>query len=277
MILKIMKSPKLILFLILALGSTSSIAIAQESDDLDVIELELDNSKPAPASGVAPAQTQSSSTQSEFSEREPTPKAKMTDFSGLGTLAPFREISVIQKRFMPKTGRFQAFAGGTLVTNDPFFLTFGGVGKGSYFLTEQWGVELNYFTLTTSTQQGTNDLKSNNNVATENLVYPKSFVGVDIVYSPIYGKMTWFNEKIVPFDLYFSAGYGSTSLQSGDNAGTLHLATGQIFALSKSHAFRWDFSWNFFNAKGVDKQTSTFNNLFLTVGMSWFFPEAGYR
>ena len=254
------------LLLLFSLLGFQQVAWSQDGEELDVIEMELNN-------------TPASTPRSEFNEKEsPQPKSgKLSDFSGLGTLAPFREISVIQKRFMPKTGRFQLFAGGTLVTNDPFFQTFGGVAKASYFLTEQWGVELNYFSLTTSTRQGTTEMKENNNVNTENLVYPQNYMGADIVFVPIYGKMTWFNERIVPFDLYFSAGYGTTGTQSGENAGTLHLSTGQIFAISKAYAFRWDFSWNFFNAKGVDGNSNTFNNLFLTVGMSWFFPEASYR
>ncbi|ASD64663.1 outer membrane beta-barrel domain-containing protein [Bdellovibrio bacteriovorus] len=240
-----------------------------EGDELDVIELELEKEAP---------RQQPSISDSTPSYQETAPKDNtLTDFSGLGTLAPFQEISIIQKRFLPKTGRFQLFGGLTTVTNDPFFLTFGGVAKASYFMSESWGLELNYFGLTTSNRQATDELREINGVSTENLVYPKSFIGVDLMYVPVYGKMTWFNETIVPFDLYLSAGYGNTETQSGESAGTVHLAAGQIFALSKAYAVRWDFSWNFFNAKGIDGSTNSFNNLFLTVGMSWFFPEASYR
>ena len=235
-------------------------------DDLDVIELELDKSTPAKPKAQGEAAQP-------YQEKDNT----LTDFSGLGTLAPFKEVSVIQRRFMPKTGRFQLFGGASVLTNNPFFNTIGGVAKAGYFMTEQWGLELNYFGLTTSERETTKELRDIQGVATENLVYPKSYIGLDVMYVPIYGKMTWFNEKIVPFDLYFSAGYGTTNTQSGENAGTIHLATGQIFALSKAYAVRWDFSWNFFNAKGIDGTQNSFNNLFLTVGMSWFFPEASYR
>lgn len=240
-----------------------------EGDDLDVIELELDKSAPA-KKAEAPAYTETT-----------TKDNTLSDFKGLGTLAPFKEVSIIQKRFMPKTGRFQLFGGLTTVTNNPFFNTFGGVAKASYFLNETWGLELNYFALTTSQRESTKELQSNNNVKTESLAYPKSYFGVDVMFVPIYGKMTWFNERILPFDLYFSAGYGSTATSSNENAGTVHLAAGQMFAITKSVAFRWDFSWNFFNASVVDqsgnKSMSSFNNLFLTLGMSWFFPEASYR
>ncbi|WP_374029723.1 outer membrane beta-barrel domain-containing protein [Bdellovibrio bacteriovorus] len=256
------------IFLALLLLAPMGAMAQTETDELDIIELEIDKGTPAkqPISNSAPSYQ-------ETSPRDNT----LTDFSGLGTLAPFKEISIIQKRFLPKTGRFQLFGGATVLTNNPFFNTIGGVAKASYFLSETWGIELNYFGLTTSERQTTEELRDIQGVSTENLVYPKSYVGVDLMYIPIYGKMTWFNEKIIPFDLYFSAGYGSTMTQADEAAGTIHLATGQIFALSKAYALRWDFSWNFFNAKGIDGSTNSFNNLFLTVGISWFFPEASYR
>ncbi|MGZ3772429.1 MAG: outer membrane beta-barrel domain-containing protein [Pseudobdellovibrionaceae bacterium] len=261
-----MKKGTCIFLILCMLAPGAAFAQASENDDLNVIELELDKAKQKP---VLPNSTPS--------YLETTPQERLSDFSGLGKLAPFNEISVIQKRFLPKTGRFQLFGGGTILTNNPFFNTIGGVAKAGYFLTETWGVELNYFSLTTSERTTTQELRDIQGVSTENLVYPKSFLGADVMFAPIYGKLAWFNEKIIPFDLYFSVGYGTTNTQAGQNAGTIHLATGQIFALTKSVAFRWDFSWNFFNAKGIDGTENSFNNLFLTVGMSWFFPEASYR
>lgn len=264
MVIKIKKA----LILLLALATPLSVsAQSGDNEELNIIEMEIDREAPKPI----PAETTES-----YNEAKPTDNT-LSDFSGLTGLSPFQEVSVIQRRYLPKTGRFQLFGGLTMVTNDPFYMTYGGVAKASYFLSEKWGVEFNYFALSTSTRSVTEDLKSTQGVGTENLVYAKSYMGLDVMYIPIYGKMTWFNEKIVPFDLYFSAGYGSTNTQAGENPGTIHLATGQIFAISKSYAFRWDFSWNMFSAKGIDNSDSTFNNLFLTVGMSWFFPEASYR
>lgn len=265
-----MKKGTYIFLILCMLAPATVLAQAAEGDDLDVIELELENATPK-AKPPIPNSTPS------YQEAAPPKEHILGDFSGLGKLAPFGEISVIQKRFLPKTGRFQLFGGGTILTNNPFFNTAGVVAKAGYFLTETWGVEFNYFNLSTSERTTTQELRDIQGVSTENLVYPKSFLGADIVYAPIYGKIAWFNEKIIPFDLYFSLGYGTTATQAGENAGTIHLATGQIFALSKAIAVRWDFSWNFFNAKGIDGATNSFNNLFLTVGMSWFFPEASYR
>jgi outer membrane beta-barrel protein len=260
------------LFILLSLMAPLKGHAQSTDEELNVIELELDKSAPKPAPQEQPRANQGNNYLQD--NKEPN---TMSDFSGLGKLAPFKDISVIQKRYLPKTNRFQLFGGLTTVTNDPFFATTGAVVKLGYFLTETWGLELNYFALTTSERQSTSELRSINGVTTQNLIYPKSYLGLDVMYVPIYGKISWFNEKIVPFDLYFSGGMGTTGTGNDQNAGTLHIATGQMFALSKAFAFRWDFSWNFYSAKGVDGSTSTFNNLFLTVGMSWFFPEATYR
>lgn len=242
-----------------------------DAEELNIIEIELDKSRTEP---VAPPDARDGRTGSAANGK--APEDRPLDFQGLGHLAPFTEVSVIQRRFLPKTGRFHAFVGGSLITNDPFFNTIGGALKLGYFFTESLGVELNYFGLTTSEAKSTQELKQIQNVKTDNLVLTKSFSAFDVIFVPIYGKMTWFNDRIIPFDLYFSLGGGSTATQA-ESAGTVHFGTGQIFAASKSSAFRWDFSWNFFSATGVDGNKSTYNNLFLTVGWGWFFPEAKYR
>ncbi len=235
---------------------------SSDNDELKVIEVELEKSvkKPTEANGNARVSD----------TKEPS-------FSGLGTLAPFSEVSVIQKRYMPKTGRFQFFGGLNLVTNNPFFDTYGTVIKGAYFLTETWGLEANYFNLNTTEAKSTKELKDFQNVSTDNLIYPKSYMGLDLMWFPMYGKFSLFNKKIVPFDMYFSAGYGTTGTQSDEKPGTLHFGTGQIFAITKGIAARWDFSWHSFSAKGLENNNSSFNFLFLSVGASFFFPEAKYR
>lgn len=62
---------------------------------------------------------------------------------------------------------------------------------------------------------------------------------------------------------------------------TIHLGTSQVFALSKGMAFRWDLIWNMYQATAKDDlgntETLSQNDLFLGIGMSFYFPEATYR
>jgi outer membrane beta-barrel protein len=134
--------------------------------------------------------------------------------------------------------------------------------------------------MSTDEREVTTDLRNKRSVTTTSLITAKSYFGADFKWTPIYGKMAFANQKIIPFDLYFSGGVGITGTSDSQSAPTLHLGTGQIFAINKSMAFRWDFSWNTFSAStktGPTTSSSVYNNLYLTVGMSFFYPEATYR
>ena len=199
--------------------------------------------------------------------------------SDLAGLSPFTDIAVIQKRFLPKTGRFELFGGASSVLNDPFFINLGLNLRLAYYFREKWGVEFVGMGLTTIDRQITQGLRDRS-ITTTSLVTPAFYAGVDAKWSPIYGKMTLLNKNIVPFDMYFSVGLGGTGTNQGILAPTLHVGTGQVFALSKSWALRWDASVNIYSTTsnaGPGRSNALYNNVFATVGASWFFPEATYR
>jgi outer membrane beta-barrel protein len=255
---------------------------AQEEDslenatDVDQIEAELQKrtaKTPTPET-AAPAPT-------------PDKEEKLEDFSGLGKLAPFSEISVIQKRYLPKTGRFQFFGGLANVVNDPWFMGIGLDARAAYHFTETWSIEGTGVFLSTSQREAIKDLYEQHAVKTDSIITAKGYYGASVVWNPIYGKMGLFNRRIIPFDMYFAFGGGSTAVDGGTGGTTLHFGTGQIFALSKAMGFRWDFSWNNFSATptqtdaqkaaNIQPSSQSFNNLLLTFGVSFFFPEAKYR
>lgn len=260
------------LFVAILLFTSPRIAFAQESTD----EAESFFNKQEEEMSKEP------SIQAKKPETTAAPSTNtVKEISDLGKLAPFKDIAVIQKRFLPKTGRFELFGalGGTL--NDAFFIDATVNGRIGYYFRERYGVELTGLFISTSTRTVTDNL-AKRGVTTNSLITPKSFYGIDFKYTPIYGKMAFGNKKLTPFDMYFSAGLGQTTTNNG-NSPTLHLGTGQIFAMSKAFALRWDFSWNFYQATTYldTKQTvgssAMFNNLFVLLGASWFFPEATYR
>ncbi len=229
--------------------------------DVDQIEAEIEKKSPkAPTSEV------------QLEKEKP-----LEDFSGLGKLAPFSQVSVIQKRFLPKTSRFEFFAGIVNVVNDPWFTGIGFDGRLGYHINETWGVELTQVLLSSSQRQAIKDLHDQNGVNTESIVTSKSYTGGAVVWTPIYGKMGLLNRRIIPFDMYFSAGGGATGIEGGTGGSTIHFGTGQIFAITKGIGFRWDFTWNSYNAIPAAAQAQNFNNLMLSFGASFFFPGAKYR
>jgi outer membrane beta-barrel protein len=210
----------------------------------------------------------------------PKDEKEIKGVADLATLSEFKDVAIIQKRFLPKTKRFEAYGGVNGILNDKFFSSFGLNARLGYSFSERYGIELVTFLLTTTERQVTSDLRDRRGVTTTNFVTPKSYYGLDFKWTPVYGKMTWLNKRITPFDLYFSGGMGMTNTNQGRSEPTFHLGTGQIFAITKSSAFRWDFSWNFYSAtSGVTgaTQSGSYNNLLITLGASFFFPEATYR
>ena len=207
--------------------------------------------------------------------------AKVKEISDLGKLAAFKDIAVIQKRFLPKTHRFEAFGAIGSTLNDAFFVDATLNLRIGYYFQERYGIELSAMAINASTRKVTDSL-ADRGVTTASLVSPKSYLGIDFKYTPVYGKMAMNNKRLTPFDMYFSVGGGSTTTSSGSSP-TLHLGTGQIFAMSNGFALRWDFSWNFYqattylDAARTTSSTSMFNNLFVLLGASFFFPEATYR
>lgn len=212
-------------------------------------------------------------------------KSAVSSLTDLNKLAPFSDISVIQKKFLPKTNRFQFFAAGGLTTNSPWFNNLGLKLNLGYHMTESFGLEGSVMLFNNSESEAAKEIRSNNNLQPNKFVITKSNMGLDLIWSPIYGKIATLDQTIIPFDMYFSLGGGTSATNSQEGSvPTFHVGTGQIFALSKSMAFRWDYSWNFYQATPeVDASAtslpsqSNYNDLIFTAGVSFFFPEAKYR
>jgi outer membrane beta-barrel protein len=211
--------------------------------------------------------------------------SKIKSLTDLNKLAPFSDISVIQKKYQPKTERFQLYMAGGLTTNSPWFVNLGAKVNVGYYFSESLGVELSGVFFSNSESQAAKEIRTNNNLQPDKFIVTKNNIGIDLLWSPIYGKVTNLDNEIIPFDMYFAFGGGTSATNAQENSvPSFHVGTGQIFALSKSMAFRWDYSWNFYQATPFASAASTsapsksnYNDLIFTAGVSFFFPEANYR
>lgn len=202
--------------------------------------------------------------------------------SGLEKLVPFSDLAVIQKKYLPKTGRFELFPNIGLIMNDAFFFSTLYGARFAYHFNERWAVEFTYLGVSTSNKEVTDELENPPvNIKTDSLLIPESYMGLDLKWTPIYGKMAVGNKSIVPYDFYFSFGGGSLQTNQKDPATVIHVGVGQSFALTKAMAFRWDTSFYWYSSDveltNGTTDTGSFMNLHLTLGVSFFFPEAKYR
>jgi outer membrane beta-barrel protein len=225
---------------------------------------------------------------SELNKRDENETSKKDDkidkVSELDRLVPFKDIAVIQKRFLPKTSRFEFYPNLGFVTNNAFFFSAFIQGRLGYGLSEKWTIEAIAAFFTNSKYKVTKDLKDKESVDTESHLLTKGYYGLDLRWNPLYGKMGVFDHGILPFDMYFSLGAGMMSTNQSTNPMAIHIGTGQIFAIKKSMAFRWDLSGYFYSSdtkvassgkSGTNHES--FQDIQLGIGMSFFFPEAKYR
>ena len=176
---------------------------------------------------------------------------KIENLTGLSRLQPFEDVAVIQRKFLPKTSRFELSGNGLISTNNQYFNNFGVGARLAYYFKEKYGLEATYHFVSSSKRAITEGLVDNQRISTRSLVEPESYFGLAFKWSPVYGKMAWFQKKIIPFDIYFTPGLGITSTAAGGSDTTLSLGAGQLFALSKSYGVRWDFIWNYFSSEVV--------------------------
>lgn len=289
----------LLMILLLAACLNPFKASAQSNaDDLEVINLEDLYKKeevkvqtpPKVAPAVQTSQENSVEAQgnSETQNQESVPEQKIEDIQvkelkDLNKLVPFSEISVIQKKFMPKSERFQLYLGAGLTTNTPWFTNYGGKVNLAYNFNESFGVEISTLFLNSSPRDVAKEIQSQHNVQADQFIYTKGYYGLDFVWSPIYGKLAYDNKRIINYEMYFSIGGGQSTTNSKEKTvPTGHAGVGQIFSLSKSMAFRWDYGFTIFQATPISANSSqieksTYNDLVLTAGLSFFFPEVTYR
>ena len=196
--------------------------------------------------------------------------------SDLSELDPFSDVSVIQRRFMPKTGRFNMGLSVTSILSNEFFLNVGLTGNATYHFLEKHGLELSGFYVY-EFLRGINrkfnevmGIKASTNAFT-------SHIGLLFSYKwiPIYGKMALFDDKMSAFDFFFQFGGGVLRGKIRDAyewapTGTFKL--GQIFAVTRDFAIMWDAS-----VLLTYVQAGLEHEIMFSVGVSWYFPSAGQR
>lgn len=264
----------------------------QNSDMVDIEKLYKESSTPAVAPKPPVAQSQAPQISDDekkeiqnIQSNAEVQNSKLKSVADLNKLSPFNDISVIQRKYLPKTGRYQLFLAGGITTNSPWFLNLGAKINFAYHFNENFGAELSGMFLSSSEKDVAKEIRENNSLQPEKFVLTKYNLGIDLMWSPIYGKIATLDNKIIPFDMYFTFGGGSSGTNSEEKTvPTLHVGTGQIFAISKSTAFRWDYGWYYYQATPAKDAASTsvpvkgeYNDLIFTAGVSFFFPEASYR
>jgi len=202
------------------------------------------------------------------------------DVDDLSSLEEAKDIAVIQKKYLKKTKRFEFWGAGAIALNSQYFNFLGVNAKLSYHFSERWGVELQGMFLSDIEKSITDGLRTDQAIQTTDVVTPTSYYGINLRWSPVYGKMTLREKTINPFELYFTGGIGLTNTDDGQSAFTFSGGLGQVYPMSKNTTFRWALSLQNYtaNAKGdlknpnVQGQEVRSNFLYVSAGVSIYFP-----
>ena len=234
---------------------------AQDSEDLDLSREDME------------------SPDAEFVKKVKTLKARK--LSDLMRLSRFSDIAVIQRRFMPKTGRVSVSLFSVFDMSSEFFLHPGVGGHLDYNFLEKHGVELSGYYVWTFKRGVTNDLAKLGANVSEGQPIAQSFFGLTYKWMPFYGKIAFYDQKILAFDTFFSLGGGMSGIVRRKDKKivwepTVVVGMGQVFAITRDLGLRWDLRMN----ATIETQFSALsilNDLLFSIGLSYYYPSAGLR
>jgi outer membrane beta-barrel protein len=186
------------------------------------------------------------------------------------------QLVIIQKTYMPKTGRFSFSGGLTLFPSDVFFKTAGLQVRSSYHFNETWGMEAvgTFFSSTKSNEL--KDLESKQDVTAQNITTLKNYLGANVYFNSMYGKYALNNKKIIPFEIYQTLGIGQVQTDQFSST-ALSAGLGQILSLSRNHGLRVDLNVIFYQSQNLAGDKQSANAFLITFAYTTFFPKAPTR
>lgn len=230
---------------------------------------------------------------------------QIKNLSDLQQITPYSSVSVIQKRYLPKTFRWELNASLSGTINHTFFYLGGISGRIGLFLREDHGFGLEGFATLPPIFKvvAKNITGAPNYILPSSILLPQFYGGVYYKWSPVFGKFALLDKKIIYFDAYITIGAGMHKVLNGIEtikeqikkrglklesekphsqlAGqafpAFTLGVGQLFALSQSLAVNWELKWFYTISRYEGGRTYTPTDLNFSLGVNYYFPEAGYR
>lgn len=209
----------------------------------------------------------------------PPPKkiVQKADFSLLEKSQTYSDLSSIQKTYMPKSKRLLLSGGYSNIPSDVFFRTQGYNVKASFHLTESWGFEVFHHGFSSSDRDEIDDIDYIQGERIKNLVPLSSFNGANLYFNTIYGKLSFNNSSIVPFEIYQLFGIGQATTINKTSAASMQVGIGNLFSLSRSNVFRVELVWALYTIEDLFGKKELTNSFFLNLNLGRFFPKPEYR
>lgn len=185
-----------------------------------------------------------------------------------------QRIPSVSHRAVTKAKRAELSAQLGLSLTDPFYRYVSPGVQARYHFDEMWAVGA-MFDYEGAVSTPLTIVSRSDKATKADLNHPNLMVGVEGIWSPIYGKINWMAENVSHFDMYLSVGVGFMALhQGGTLAGTF--AIGQHYFISPLTAFKIEIREELYGM-ARDPQASSGSKLesllMASVGVSFFVPE----
>ncbi len=182
-------------------------------------------------------------------------------------------VKAVQKKLILKKGRFEIAPAFSLSLNDGFFQKVGAGLSASYWLADDLGLFADVYYLDTVS---TSNVLLAKQAFTSTLLESrlKLLAAAGFQWSPIYGKIAWFNQDIIQYDFFLSAGFGMASTSTGNHVATT-FGLGQRYLVNRFLGIFFKVEDRLYPetyALKAGPVTTIANVLTLSVGVSLFFP-----
>ena len=193
-------------------------------------------------------------------------KINVTDYTKNVLSSDYDSFGVVQKISAVKDSHFQFKTGLSLLTTDTFYSSYGLSLGANYNFTESFALGLGASTFLSNQNAQARNLHDFYAVPTEGIPTIKSTTNVSLFWSPIYGKWSLLNDKILPFEFYLSIGTAQVTSQLNTSVNAATASLGHFISLSNYSALDFNLQWLSYDSKNLNNQDRNVNSVLLTVG-----------
>ena len=180
-------------------------------------------------------------------------------------------IRVVQQRPVLKGGRFELQLMGELSIADVMFRHYGSAANARFHVDEAWSVGAGYRHYFSEESALLTDVTDKFEVFPERSVM-RWYAGAEAAWSPVYGKLVFFDGAIVHFDFHLLMGAGVTQTsRSSDLRVTGVMGVGGRLLVSRAFAIGMELRDHVF-VEDYNEGSELVNNVVLSFGFSIFFP-----
>jgi outer membrane beta-barrel protein len=175
------------------------------------------------------------------------------------------DTRVVQNRMYSTSHKFEFGIFGASLSGDPFLTSKSlGVSLGYHF-TEYLGLFGNYWTTFTTGSSAEDFLEQSQHIAA-NTNMPRNYKGGEVMWSPVYGKLSLLGEIIIHYDMHVLGGLGMTGNETA-NQFTISGGIGQQVYVNRWMSIRFDYRLMRFDEDLVGKdpnKPASFGKVLLT-------------